>query len=285
MPRSIIADARLLAAACILCLAFTTHRAAAETLVLEQDLDGFSGFEDTSLYEDFVTRAGGGIDGIFSGTIRTGFLRRALIRVHLPELPEGATLTGVTLRLNVDRSGENFGDLEFGLHRITRNWGEGNAVVEGSPGGVGAPAAEGDATWNDNFFMQSQWTAPGGDFEAEPSASAVAGQSMDIVEWTGAGLLADVQAWLETPESNFGWMIVYADEGTPQRVKKFYSSEALGLRPQLLLDYTLSAPPTGCAALQYFQQPLQEYFGDLLLLAFALGGLCAMCMKNPSRTN
>jgi hypothetical protein len=208
----------------------------AETYRFEQGVNGFEGFRDTTLLEDLPSNAGGGVTGIFSGTIRTSFLRRALIAVDLSSIPTDAVVVSARLEMVVERSGGNFGDVPYGLHRITRSWGEGEADIPNEPGGLGAPAAVGDATWNDAFFTQEPWTTPGGDFAETPSATANAGQQGAVVLWEGQGLTDDVQAWVANPASNFGWAILTPDEGILQRVKKFFSSEAEVNRPVLVVE-------------------------------------------------
>lgn len=219
-----------------LTLLILTAVAPAETHRFEQGVDGFAGFRDTTLLEDLPTHAGGGAMGVFSGTIRTGFLRRALIAVDLSAIPTDAVVVSARLEMTVERSGGNFGDVPYGLHRVARAWGEGEAGIPDEPGGLGAPAAAGDATWNDAFFTQAAWAAPGGDFEAIPSATTNAGQQGAEVIWEDAGLTADIQAWVANPADNFGWAIITPEEGTPQRVKKFFSSEAEASRPVLIVE-------------------------------------------------
>jgi len=233
--------------------------APAETYRFEQSVNGFTGFRDTTLLEDLPTYAGGGITGIFSGTIRTSFLRRALIAVDLSSIPTDAVVVSARLEMVVERSGGNFGDVPYGIHRITRSWGEGEADIPNEPGGLGAPAAAGDATWNDAFFTQEPWTTPGGDFVATASATANAGQQGAVVIWEGPELTADVQAWVANPATNFGWAIITPDEGILQRVKKFFSSEAEVNRPVLVVEIEDPvAPPE--------EEPIPAFLWLLLLL-------------------
>lgn len=240
-------------------LGITTSSTLAETYRFEQGVDGYSGFRDTTLFQDLPTNAGGGIDGIFSGTIRTSFLRRALISVDLGAIPRDAVVRSVRLEMVVERSGGNFGDIAYGLHRLQRVWGEGEAQIPSEPGGLGAPAAAGDATWGEARYTEESWTTPGGDFLASASATAMAGQQGATVVWEGPGLTADVQAWVNDPGTNFGWIIITPDEGIIQRVKKFFSSEALVNRPVLVVE-TEDPPST--------EEPLPLYV--VLLLAFLL---------------
>lgn len=231
-----------------LALVVVAPRVGAETHIFEQGLDGFTGFRDTSLFQDLPNNAGGGIDGTFSGTIRTGFLRRAILAVDLSALPPDTVVVSARLEMVVERSGGNFGDIPYTLHRLTRDWGEGTVAIPGEPGGLGAPAEEGDATWTHARFGSEPWSTPGGDFAAEPSATANAGQQGSLVIWEGPALTADVQAWIAEPSGNFGWIVITPQEGTIQRVKKFFSAEAEVNRPRLIIeteDPVEPPPPTG----------------------------------------
>ncbi|MCF6283633.1 MAG: DNRLRE domain-containing protein [Candidatus Hydrogenedentes bacterium] len=264
----------ILAALCVL----VPLTAGTETFVFEQGLGGYEGFRDTTLFEDLVNNAGGGIDGLFSGTIRTGFLRRALLKVDLSNIPQDAVLTSVRLEMFVERSGGNFGDVSYGLHRVTSPWGEGIAAIPGHPGGVGTAAAEGDATWNESFFMQSAWTTPGGDFLVAASATGLAGQQGATIAWEGQGLVADVQAWLNNPDANYGWAILATEEGVPQRTKKFSSSEASTNRPRLIVvteggegEGEGEGEGSGClpsSGKSWFPR-LKDFAADLFVLAAA----------------
>lgn len=179
---------------------------------------------DTTIYEE-SQNAGGGIDGVFSGTILTGQRRRALIKADLSAIPATETVESVTLELTVDRSGGGVGGIEYTLHRVEKDWGEGTATANNA-GGRGGPAGAGDATWVSNQHGSATWTAPGGDFAATASAAATTGGAGSTTTWSGPGLLADVQFFLDNPGQNFGWILISTIEGTNQRVQKFDSSEA-----------------------------------------------------------
>jgi hypothetical protein len=53
------------------------------------------------------------------------------------------------------------------------------------------------------------------------------------------GLTADVQAWLERPDSSFGWILISTAEATPKTARRFGSREDPFNAPRLLVDYAL----------------------------------------------
>ena len=211
-----------------------------ETFTFVQGQDGYEGFDDTSLFSE-SDHSGGGNDGIFSGTINQPSNdlphRRALLRLDLSSIPEGGMVQSVSLQMQVAASGGRFGDIDYTLHRVSSRWGEGT-VVGAIEGGFGGPAQSGDATWTENEFGTSSWANPGGDFVSTASATAAAGLAGATVTWSDTGMIDDVQAWIDTPETNFGWIVISTIEGVQQRVKKFHSSEATAFRPvvTILID-------------------------------------------------
>ena len=73
--------------------------------------------------------------------------------------------------------------------------------------GDGAPATPNDATWRHRFFDTIFWTMQGGDFSATVSASQSVG-GVGQYTWSSAQMVADVQLWLDSPTSNFGWLVL-----------------------------------------------------------------------------
>ena len=100
--------------------------------------------------------------------------------------------------------------MDVELHRITNgSWGQGNSFAGG---GGGAPSQTNDASWYymkwDSTFAAPRWTTPGGDFVTTASAIVqVPFASATPYVWTDGGLISDVQAWVDNPASNFGWMV------------------------------------------------------------------------------
>ncbi len=123
------------------------------------------------------------------------------------------------------------------MHRVAKNWGEGtsNATLGAGGGGAGGSATTGDATWLHTFFDTERWEKPGGDFTAAASSSVEVAANGDYV-WRSATMVDDVQAWVDHPDSNFGWLL-RGDENSVSTAKRFGSRES-GTPPVLLVQFT-----------------------------------------------
>src|SRR5512138_812365 len=90
------------------------------------------------------------------GSISVG-VRRSLVKFDLSSIPAGATITSAVVKLTLVKV-PSFGpvDSTFDLRRVNAGWGEGTNV-----GNAGAPAAPGEATWNERQNGTAAWTAPG----------------------------------------------------------------------------------------------------------------------------
>jgi hypothetical protein len=91
------------------------------------------------------------------------------------------------------------------LHKLLADWGEGTSHAPMGEGD-GAPATSNDATWRHRFFDSLFWTTQGGDFSAVVSASQSVGSTGQYT-WSSTQMVADVQSWLDNPDSNFGWLV------------------------------------------------------------------------------
>jgi len=172
---------------------------------------------------------------LFAGNNGQGLTRRALLRYDLAgALPHGAAIDSVVLALTVSNA-PNSVPRAFTLHRVLRDWGEGSSYATG---GAGAPAADGDATWQYAFYPTQPWFASGGDIDALASAAlTLAGEGS--YAWRGAGLTADVQSWLSKPATNYGWLLRGEESGlnTARRFESREASEPAD-RPALTIYYT-----------------------------------------------
>ncbi len=186
-------------------------------------------------------------------------IRRGLIAFDIADnVPAGATITGVTLTVEEIR-GLN-GNQFTSLNRMYRDWGQGTSYFNG---GQGVPASNGDATWYYTFYNAADpatsptWTVPGGEPGIDYSATASAlvldytGDAFETLSWSSTAnplMVADVQAWLDSPATNFGWIIL-GSESIGQTAKRYGGQNAAAYGetpPQLTVQYAPRGP--GAAA-------------------------------------
>lgn len=218
-------------------LIFSAAAVSADTLVLTPAADN-------TLYERDAGDLSNGIGpSLFIG--RTGNsagnrLRRALLRFDLSAIPPGSEVSAVRLVFNVDMVPPSATGFDAALHRVTAAWGEAGSFAPG-PGGGGAPAQSGDATWLHRYFDTDFWTAPGGDFEPVASASAALSSATGAFAFeTGPALVADVQQWVNQPAGNFGWIVI-GEESNPENARRIASRENVALAPTLDVEFTPAA--------------------------------------------
>lgn len=197
--------------------------------------------KDNTLYEDGGDVSNGAGEYLFAGqtaNTNNNLLRRAVLAFSLTgNIPSDAVITSVTLDMTMSMS--IVGEANVALHRLTADWGEGTSDAPGQEG-RGTDATSGDATWLNTFFGGGTWTTAGGDFA--PTASATVGVAgNDTYTWgTTSALVADVQAWVDNPSSNYGW-IVLGDETLPPPTTKRFNSRENGTaeeRPSLTVNFT-----------------------------------------------
>jgi len=200
---------------------------------------------DNTIYEDDGSLSCGSGESLIAGNRAFPIdPRRAVMRFSLADsIPAGSTIVSVTLNLSllqtIDLNSRN-----MSLHRLLADWGEGSSDCDGpvSNGpGVGRPAEAGDATWTHRFYDTATWASAGGDFEAVASATTLVGDQGNAYGWSGAGLVADVQGWLDNPATDFGWILI-GNEAVDTTARRFGSREntQTGDRPLLVVDF---APP------------------------------------------
>ncbi len=199
---------------------------------------------DSTLYQDLSGSISNGAGrNVFVGETATGLARRALLRFDVAgAVPAGAKIVAATLRLNVNRCIDS-ADLLVDAHRLSTTWGEGASSPSGAGGGGGAggPSQTGDATWIHRFYSTTLWTTPGGDFSVTPSFTFALPTTGALVVPASPGLVADVQAWLDTPATNFGWILKSQSETTSLTARRLDSRQSLTpvARPTLDVSYLL----------------------------------------------
>jgi hypothetical protein len=208
--------------------------------------------KDNTLYQDSTGSLSNGA-GIhfFTGQTRLGSLRRAVVAFSLVDsIPSGATIDSVRLSLTVSKWAETT-SREVSLHKVSADWGEGASNAGDSNDGDGAPAQTNDATWVHRFFSSDSWSTPGGDFSATVSASAMVG-GPGTYGWGGSGsdrLVQDVQEWVNTPGSNFGWILI-GGEGTNKSARRYNSRESSSGAPELTIRYIASTTDVADGAVE-----------------------------------
>lgn len=194
---------------------------------------------DVTLYEESGQTANGAGSYVFVGRTenRNGAVeRRSLLRFDLVgAIPSGATITEARLDVTMSRSISGAQTVE--LRRVLESWGEGTSDAPGQEGG-GTASTAGDATWTHRERPSLTWSSPGGVFAQNASASQqVAGTGPYTFE-SSAGTVADVQGWLDDPNSNFGWAMVMPSPAVGS-AKRFNSRENStgSSRPKLVVTF------------------------------------------------
>jgi plastocyanin len=202
----------------------------------------FSPNRDNTMYEDPTGQLSNG-QGIyfFDGKTSGNLIRRGLVAFDLTSLPANAIVTNASLAMFLSMN--QGGSQAVTLTKASQDWGEG-ASNAGDPGGNGTQAAAGDATWLHTFYNLGFWANPGGDFAPTISASATVSTDNTTYNWSGSGVIADVQTWLSNPMGNFGW-VIRGNEVDSGRTQRFNSGNNGTNPPQLTVTYQfVAATPT-----------------------------------------
>jgi hypothetical protein len=200
--------------------------------------------KDNTLYEDAAGSLSNGAGvSMFVGRTNTGLLRRAVLSFDIAgNIPAGSTINSVSLTLQLTQTILPVQTID--MHRLTGDWGEGASNAFGGGGG-GAPSAANDATWIHKFFNSVMWNNVGGDFSTLVSASQTTGD-LGAYTWSSSQLQADVQSMLDSPGTNFGWILI-GDEGTNGSADRFGTREhpIEAFRPSLFVTFTTIPEPGG----------------------------------------
>ena len=200
---------------------------------------------DTSLIEVAPENNNGGQAWVLAGRTQNGPYVRGLYRFELNNIPPHAIIQSAVLQLDV--TGQP-GDMEsvnstFSVHRMLQPWGEGTNNATSNPG-QGTPATPGGATWLHRFFPTNTWAAPGGasgiDYVSEGSSfQQIEDPDHSPYRFNSTPeMVADVQAWLSNPETNFGWMLIGGDN-LIFTARRFGSREDPNALPLLEVSYTV----------------------------------------------
>jgi hypothetical protein len=237
--------------------------------------------KDNTIFQEVENSNGVGAN-FFAGSTaagNNGALRRGLLYFNLTAIPPGSTVVSATLNLYCNKGRPVVAPVF--LHRANAAWGEGSSDAGSDFDGAGVAATAGDATWLQRVFGSNAWAATGGDFVATASASTSIGAFDQFYSWASAQLTADVQAWINAPASNNGWVLL-GDEAVQGSAKRFAAREAAdpGQRPQLTVTYTgpipvtlahFTARPTG-GNVQLNWQTAQELNNDFFAIEHSTDG-------------
>ena len=187
---------------------------------------------DTTISERFfdtpqgdLTTLSAGTDGPEGGAGRN----RALLAFDIASfIPPKSVVDSVSLKLTVTTATSTT-NLWFSLHKVTTNW------------------SEVTATWNDRATPPAPWSVPGGappeDFSSSISQSNLITGLGSFTFMSSPNLVADVQDWVNNPESNFGWLLACELEGLERSKRKFGSRES-GTNSRPLLTVQFTPPPS-----------------------------------------
>ncbi len=178
--------------------------------------------------------------GRTNNNVTDGTVVRGLLAFDIANnIPAGATIDSVSLRLNVSKAGSDDART-IKLFKLSADWGEGASLDNPGGGQIWADAQTNDATWSHRFFNSTTWATMGGDFIATPSSTQTV-EGTGVYTWeTTSQMVADVQNWLDDSASNYGWIIKMDDETTLKTAKQIDSVQnaTAANRPMLIIDYT-----------------------------------------------
>lgn len=229
---------RKLSFVCVVCASAVASLAWADSITINPD-------KDNTLVQTRDGSLSNGLGDMFVGRSNLAdpvARRRGVIHFNVAgSVPAGSTITSVTLRLWLAKTGDPQVRTIF-VHRATASWGEGSSYLNG---GYGSPSTTGDATWVHRFHTSSPWTSAGGVYATPASGSASVGSAANVEQWyswSSAGMKSDVQGWLNNAANNHGWVLVSGGEGTNQTARRFTSREAVDDAgnhfPELIINYT-----------------------------------------------
>jgi hypothetical protein len=206
-----------------------------------------SSVADTTLIENAPDYNLGGALIVNAGTTQTFTRNRGLFRFDFTgQIPPGSRITKADFVVEVTgQPKEEQASSSFGLHRVLKSWGEGDkSSPDPNHPGLAAPATSGEATWSHRLaFTTNTWAIPGGaatnDYVPELSAETfVYGLGDSPYRFVStARLIADVQAWVDDPGTNFGWMLICQSEEANFTARRFASREDTGRAPYLEIEY------------------------------------------------
>jgi len=208
---------------------------------------------DTFIAEYFPTKNFGAMTFFNGGTTQNFTTNRGLLKFDLASvIPGGSKILSVSLGLEVTgQPDEPWNSANFGLHRMLRDWGEGDNT--GSKPSSASAAGTNEANWNYRFaFTSETWGQPGGqagvDYVPSPSTTTWVYEAGNPYAFeSSSALVADAQLWLDQPGTNFGWMLIVQNETTDFTARRFGSRESAFDKPRLTVTFQPPPPIDGVA--------------------------------------
>lgn len=180
--------------------------------------------KDTTIFEENPDASDAKGPGLFAGRNVLNQLRRGFLAFDVSgAIPAGSTITDVSLRLVLTRTKGN--PVDVSLVRVLAPWGEGTSFAP-PPGGTGAAATPGDATWTKRIWPGTSWLTPGGDTSASVSATSPIAALEGAYTWSSAGMVSDAQSWLDVPSTNFGWQLRVDELQAAPSARRFGSRDS-----------------------------------------------------------
>jgi hypothetical protein len=203
--------------------------------------------KDNTLYESTAGNLSNGAgDNFFCGRTAqsSSYRRRGLIAFDLSAyVPAGSLINSASLTLYDSRGGSG-GTTNISLYRLNRTWTEGTSNAANNEG-QGIAVTGGGATWTHASYTSSPWASPGAAGAADRSftSSSSLGVGANAGAYTWSGLKNDVQAWVKTPSTNHGWILL-GNESAASTAVRFNSrtNPSTSTRPVLAVNYTLISP-------------------------------------------
>ena len=208
---------------------------------------------DTMLIEAAPANNAGGLHWVNAGSNGAGKRNRGLFKFDIAgNIPPQAHITSASLSLAVTGIPvDGYAVAYFDLHRLLRDWGEGDKNPSNAPG-QGLSATTNEATWLSPFALTTNlWFTPGAaatnDFAPTISASQIVYDDIQSPytfpdpSADPTPMIADIQMWLDNPATNFGWIFICESEDVPSTARRFGSREDPNFPPQLTIQYLVPA--------------------------------------------
>ena len=225
---------RRLTACLILALALPGAPLAAATVTIPP-------VADTTLFEENGDASDALGPGLYTGRITLTFIRRAFVKFDVAAaVPAGSTIVSARLDMVVTATKGN--PVDVSLWRATAAWGEGTSNAP-LPGGTGAQATAGDATWTRRVWPGTPWITPGGDTAGFASATSPISTALGMFSFGPTGAMtSNVQGWLDTPATNFGWQLRGDELQAAPSARRWGSRESANAAERPVLTIVYNAP-------------------------------------------